>query len=77
MVLPIIDLEKTGQNIKEMRTRVGLSVRDVQAVMGFTNPTAIYKWEQGVTLPKIDNLVILSALLEVPIQEIIAIRVGG
>lgn len=73
MVLPTIDLEKTGQNIKVMRNKAGLSVKDVQAVMGFTNPQAIYRWENGSSLPTLDNLVILASILGVPIQEILAV----
>ena len=69
--VPVIDLKATGQNIKTLRTAAGISVRDLQAVLGFTNPQAIYKWQNGDSLPSIDNLVILAAVLGVTIDEIL------
>ena len=34
-------------------------------------PQAIYKWQRGQSLPSVDNLYALSALLQVPMNEII------
>ena len=70
-VVPVIDLRATGQNIKTMRKAAGFSVRDLQEILGFTNPQAIYKWQNGDSLPSIDNLVILAAVLGVTIDEIL------
>ena len=69
--VPVIDLRATGQNIKTLRKAAGISVRDLQSVLGFTNPQAIYKWQNGDSLPSIDNLVILAAVLGVTIDEIL------
>lgn len=69
--MPVIDMTKTGQNIIILRKQAGLSVRDIQEVFGFTTPQAIYKWQQGLALPTIDNLVVLAELLGVTIDEII------
>ena len=71
LMIPIIDPAATGQRIAELRTKAGLSVRDLQAVMGFETPQAIYKWQHGASLPSIDNLVILAAVLGVSIDEIL------
>ena len=68
---PVIDLEATGQNIRRLRQARGLSVGDIQAYLGFSGPQAIYKWQRGLTLPSVDNLVALSVLLEVPMDAII------
>ena len=54
-----------------MRKAAGISVRDLQNVLGFTNPQAIYKWQNGDSLPTIDNLVILAAVLGVTVDEIL------
>ena len=64
-------MAKTGQNIVILRKRAGLSVRDLQDVFGFATPQAIYKWQKGLALPTIDNLVVLAALLDVSIDDII------
>lgn len=69
--IPVIDMAKTGQNIVILRKRAGLSVRDLQDAFGFGTPQAIYKWQQGLALPTIDNLVALAALLDVTIDDII------
>ena len=69
--MPFIDMAKTGQNIVVLRKRAGLSVRDLQDVFGFGTPQAIYKWQQGLALPTIDNLVVLADLLGVTIDDII------
>ena len=71
MNLPVIDMIKTGQNIGRLRKQAGLSVRDLQDVFGFATPQAIYKWQQGVALPTIDNLVVLAAVLQVRLDDIL------
>ena len=71
--VPVIDLIATGQNIKNLRVAAGISVRDLQNILGFTNPQAIYKWQNGDSLPTIDNLVILAAVLGVTVDEILVV----
>ena len=69
--MPVIDMIRTGQNIGRLRKQAGLSVRDLQDIFGFATPQAIYKWQQGVALPTIDNLVVLAAVLQVRMDEIL------
>ena len=69
--LPVIDMVRMGQNIGRLRKQAGLSVRDLQDVFGFATPQAIYKWQQGVALPTIDNLVVLAAVLQVRLDDIL------
>ena len=69
--LPVIDMVRTGQNIARLRKQAGLSVRDLQDVFGFATPQASYKWQQGVALPTIDNLVVLAAVLQVRLDDIL------
>ena len=71
MKVPVIDLKATGQNIELLRKSAGVSVKRIQDVMGFANPQAIYKWQKGVCLPTIDNLVILAVVLDVTIDELL------
>lgn len=71
MNLPVIDMVKTGQNIGRLRKQAGLSVRELQDIFGFATPQAIYKWQQGVALPTIDNLVVLAAVLQVHVDDIL------
>lgn len=68
---PVIDLVATGENILRLRKEKGLSVRDLQGYFGFEEPQAIYKWQKGKSLPTVDNLYALSALLDVPMDHIL------
>ena len=70
-MFPVIDMAATGANIARLRKDRGLTVRELQNWFGFEEPQAIYKWQQGKSLPSVDNLYALSALLEVSIEEIL------
>lgn len=72
--LPTIDLKRTGQNITRMRKEADISVREMQIMFGFTSPQAIYNWQNGISLPSVDNFIVLAAILGTTIEEIIAIE---
>lgn len=69
--IPTINLEATGSNIKSLIKAKGLKVAELQSVCGFNTPQSIFKWLRGDAMPSIDNLVILSHVLGVPIDSII------
>ena len=71
--IPTIDMAQTGANIVNLRKAVGLSVHDLQMVFGFNSPQAIYKWQNGTSLPSVDNLIVLAALFNVRIDDILVI----
>lgn len=75
--LPTIDMVRTGENINKLRKQAGLSVKDLQNIFGFATPQAIYKWQQGAALPSIDNLVVLAAVLQVCIDDILVIDIAA
>ncbi len=62
---------ETGNNITRLRKEKGLSIREIQEAMGFNTPQAIFKWQRGEALPTIDNLVVLSELFNMTIDEIV------
>ena len=74
MVMPFIDTVATGRNIDRLRIAAGMSVKDMQMVFGFATPQAIYKWIHGTSMPTIDNLVILAAMLGVTLDEIVVVE---
>ena len=74
MNIPTIDMVATGKKIVALRDAAGLTVRDLQDVFGFATPQAIYKWQHGTALPTIDNLVILAAIFDVAMDDIIVIN---
>ncbi len=73
--IPTIDMAGTGRNIIKLRENAGLSVRDLQEIFGFATPNAIYKWQKGLAMPTVDNLIILAAIFGVSVDEIIAVNI--
>jgi len=71
LTTPTINMTATGANIKALIKTKGLKVTDVQTILGFNTPQAIFKWMRGDAMPSIDNIVILAHILDVPIDEII------
>ena len=74
-VMPTIDMVATGKNIEMLRKAAGISVKDLQDIFGFGTPQAIYKWQHGAAMPTIDNLVVLAAVLQVKIDDILVVAV--
>ena len=68
-----IQQKETGRQIKRLLSEHGYTVKDVQTVMGFENPQAVYKWISGKSLPSLDNFIILSRLLHTTIEDILVI----
>lgn len=68
---PVIDMAATGINISRLRKNAGLSVRNLQDIFGFSTPQAIYKWQRGLAMPTLDNIVVLAAVFGVAIDDII------
>lgn len=69
---PVINLIETGKNIKKFRLMNGYSVHDLQEIFNFSYPQAIYSWQDGRSVPTVDNLLVLSRLFGVSIEQIIA-----
>ena len=73
LTTPTINMTATGANIKALIKTKGIRVTDVQTILGFNTPQAIFKWMRGDAIPSIDNMVILAHLLDVTIDEILII----
>ena len=68
---PVIDIERTGQNIKFIMQMRGMTVKDIQAFLELSTPQSIYHWFDGRNLPTLDNLYALSELLRLPVDALI------
>lgn len=68
---PVISLEKTGNQIKQLRVEKGMSVQKLADLMEFEAVQAVYNWQSGKTLPSLENLKLLSELFEKPMEEIL------
>lgn len=74
VIYPVIDMPKTGENIKCLCEGKNISVKELQEYMGFACPQTIYRWFCGMTLPNVDNLFALSKLLGVSMNDILIVR---
>ncbi len=74
MNVPVIDMQATGTNIKNLRKERSLKVSDIQNYFDFNTPQAIYKWERGYSLPTIENIVALSRLFRCTVEEIVILK---
>lgn len=70
-IYPTINVEKTGERLKELRKIKGISVKELASYMGFACEQTIYKWERAESLPSIDSLFALSKLFETPMDDIL------
>ncbi len=68
---PVIDMLRTGQNIKRIMRSKGLTVKDLQSFLHLGAPQGIYHWFTGKSLPTLDNLYALSDLFSIPIDLIL------
>lgn len=72
-MIPTINMIETGKKIIELREKAGLTVKNIQDIFGFATPQAIYKWQRGVAMPTIDNLVVLAVVLGVAVDDILVV----
>ncbi|MBG9790030.1 MULTISPECIES: helix-turn-helix domain-containing protein [Brevibacillus] len=59
-----------GQQLKKFRELKSLSQEDIAQKIGVTRQ-AVYKWENDKSYPDIDNLILLSELYNVTLDELI------
>ena len=69
--MPVIDIKATGERINELKDVAGMTVKDIQTIMGFASPYPVYKWINGKNLPSIDNLMMLAKILGVKMDDIV------
>lgn len=76
-MIPTINLEATGLNMRKLMDERGLVVRDIADELGFSTVSGIYKWLHGRGLPSVDNLVGLSHILQVSMEDILVLEERG
>lgn len=74
MTYPVIDPVMTGNNIKNLIKDSGSTVTSVGKDLGLSDKSTIYKWLRGDALPSIDNMLALSMIFNVPINDMLATK---
>lgn len=64
----VLDMVRTGRNLKRIMQDKGFTVRDIQKHLRLSTPQSIYHWFDGKSLPTIDNLYALSDLFCMPVD---------
>lgn len=66
-----IDMIETGKRLKKLAQKSGYSVKDIQKYLSLSCPQPVYRWYKGVILPSVDNLLRLSELYHVHMEELL------
>ena len=74
MNYPVIDPVGTGINLKTLITDSGYTIAGIGRRLGIADMSTLYKWLRGDTLPGIDNMLALSILLNVTINDILVTK---
>ncbi len=70
----VIDRDKTGDNLRTLIQRSGMSYDVIAEYLNLNTARVIYDWVNGFKLPKIEHLVVLSQLLDVKLEDILEIK---
>ena len=73
ILYPVIDVVKTGENIKRLQEERDIKADEIQRFLGLAGPQAVYQWQRGENLPSTDHLLALSHLFGVSINKILVI----
>lgn len=66
-----IDMKKTGLKLQQYARKLGYSVKDIQNYLCLSCPQPVYRWYKGMILPSVDNLLRLSELFHVHMEELL------
>lgn len=69
--MPTINMIEKGKNIKTIMKLNNIKIVQIQQILGFNTPQAIYKWFRGEAMPTLDNMVVLAATLNTTIDNLI------
>lgn len=71
--MQVLDEKATSLALKDLRIANNFSVVKIANVLHISK-NAVYKWERNVSMPTIDNLIILCSLYGCSIDSIIKTR---
>ena len=66
-----LDMIMTGNRLRNVITKRGYSIKDIQNKLELSCPQPIYRWLNGQTLPSLDNLYRLSTILGMQMEELL------
>ncbi len=69
----MIDPVKTGNNIKKVVKDNGYTAAGIADMLGIADKSTVYKWMRGDVLPDITNMVAISVMLNVKLDDLVAV----
>jgi transcriptional regulator with XRE-family HTH domain len=69
-----IDKVKTGENLRIIIAKSGISYEKVAEILELTSSRVIYDWISGIKLPSTVNLLNLSIRLNFKIEDVLVIE---
>lgn len=66
-----IDMKRTGRNLQRIARKNGYSVKDIQKYLCLSCPQPVYRWYKGSILPSVDNLLRLSELFHIHMEDLL------
>ena len=73
MSYPVINLEATVRNIRNIILERNISVADISSFLGI-NRSSVYKVMRGEAVFSLDNMFALSTLLDTTVNDMIVAR---
>lgn len=65
------DKKRIGSRLRYFRKKRNLTAEDVRKILQLGSVQAIYKWENGVTIPAVDNFLALMELYDITTFEML------
>lgn len=69
-----LDMIMTGQRLRDMIAKKGYSIKDIQKKLNLSCPQPVYRWLNGQNMPSLDNLYMLSSILDTPMEDLLMPR---
>ena len=73
---PRIDMKATGRRIRQLRMENKFTICDLGDELGIS-VQAISKWQSGMSMPTVDNLIVLAAIFHVRVEDILVLTKGS
>lgn len=69
----ILNKGKIGDNIRENICNSGYTYDQVAEILELTTSRVIYDWVNGIKMPRLENLIKLSLLFNINLEDILEI----
>ena len=68
----VLNKKEIGSVIKEYRLKNNISINEFASEISIKNPKQILKWENGLVIPSLDNIIQICNLFSIKVDELIS-----